>query len=494
MKWHKGSLTIFAALSLMLIASVLFTLLEGARNIEMRRIAKMKTDASMESLFAGYEREFWETCHLLGVDCSDQNGGWSLEEAALFVEDIAGRTQIQGIDLLRIVPQQARITTCMLLTDGDGAVFEAATAAYMKEHLFFDTAEEIYRNYQSMEAVQDGWKEVDGAIEAGQEALKNLDEGQEENSQTKPDQGETSADNPMKEMEQAKKKGITALVLPENRNLSGKQIENAAGLLSKRERVTGMNPVSGIQNTWYDRVQMNRYLTEYMGNFRTPSENGELCYELEYLLSGKKSDPENIKAAFHKLVAMREAANLTYLLSDAQKMKCVSEIAALLAGTSANPVVGGAVELGILASWAYAESILDVRTLVNGGKIALVKNSAQWTCEAESIAEIASGYQMAKECENGMTYEQYLESMLLSVSERDTAFRAMDLMERSLQKLTECGTIRLDHFMVSAEIEMTYEWKGIFSPLIWIGSVPGGVYSVDCKSDYSYLNRPSTGR
>ena len=218
--------------------------------------------------------------------------------------------------------------------------------------------------------------------------------------------------------------------------------------MSKRKKVIGTAGSDTVKNTWYDRAGMNCYLAEYMGNLRQPAEKGELCYELEYILAGKQNDAENIKSTFNKLVLIREMANLTYLLSDVNKVKKVSEMAAILGGASANPAVAGAVELGILTAWAYAESILDVRTLVNGGKIAIVKSPAQWTCEAEAIAEITSGYQMAKECSNGITYEQYLESMLFAVSEKEIAFRAMELMERSLQKLTECETICLDHFPI----------------------------------------------
>ena len=487
MRKNKGSLTVFAALSLMLVAAVLFALLEGARNIELKRLAKIKTDASIESLFACYEKPFWDTYELLGLDCSDAMGEWSLEEAALFAMDMAGR--MGGTDLLGIVPGHVEITSCMLLTDGEGAVFEKAVASYMKEHLLLDSVKEMYRNYQSMDAIREGCENVDEAMEAGQEALENQKNEIDLDDQTKQSQEVESANNPMNQIEDAKKKGIIALVLPDDMNLSGKQLENTGQLLSKRKKVIGTAGSDTVKNTWYDRAGMNCYLAEYMGNLRQPSEKGELCYELEYILAGKQNDAENIKSTFNKLVLIREMANLTYLLSDVNKVKKVSEMAAILGGASANPAVAGAVELGILTAWAYAESILDVRTLVNGGKIAIVKSPAQWTCEAEAIAEITSGYQMAKECSNGITYEQYLESMLFAVSEKEIAFRAMELMERSLQKLTECETICLDHFVVSAEIEMTYEWKGIFSPFIWIGNIPGEGYQTKCSSSYSYISQ-----
>ena len=260
-------------------------------------------------------------------------GEWSLEEAALFAMDMAGR--MGGTDLLGIVPSHVEITSCMLLTDGDGAVFEKAVASYMKEHLLLDSVKEMYRNYQSMDAIRDGCENVDEAMEAGQEALENQKNEINLDDQTKQSQEVEPVNNPMNQIEDAKKKGIIALVLPDDMNLSGKQLENTGQLLSKRKKVIGTAGSDTVKNTWYDRAGMNCYLAEYMGNLRQPAEKGELCYELEYILAGKQNDAENIKSTFNKLVLIREMANLTYLLSDVDKVKKVSEMAAILGGASA---------------------------------------------------------------------------------------------------------------------------------------------------------------
>ena len=60
MRKEKGSLTVFAALSMMLVAAVIFTLLEGARNIEIQRISWLEAESAVESLFASYDRILWQ--------------------------------------------------------------------------------------------------------------------------------------------------------------------------------------------------------------------------------------------------------------------------------------------------------------------------------------------------------------------------------------------------------------------------------------------------
>ena len=47
---RKASITVFAALSLMLVAQLLFTLLEAARHYELQKVLYMNTDTVLESI------------------------------------------------------------------------------------------------------------------------------------------------------------------------------------------------------------------------------------------------------------------------------------------------------------------------------------------------------------------------------------------------------------------------------------------------------------
>ena len=56
---RKASITVFAALSLMLVAQLLFTLLEAARHYELQKVLYMNTDTVLESVFADYCSPLW---------------------------------------------------------------------------------------------------------------------------------------------------------------------------------------------------------------------------------------------------------------------------------------------------------------------------------------------------------------------------------------------------------------------------------------------------
>lgn len=70
----KASITVFAALSLMLVAQLLFTLLEAARHYELQKVLYMNTDTVLESVFADYCSPLWETYKILGVRVENTKG------------------------------------------------------------------------------------------------------------------------------------------------------------------------------------------------------------------------------------------------------------------------------------------------------------------------------------------------------------------------------------------------------------------------------------
>ena len=86
---------------------------------------------------------------------------------------------------------------------------------------------------------------------------------------------------------------------------------------------------------------------------------------MEYLLSGKKSDRENLKEAVNKVLMLRGSMNLLYLLNSPDKK---AEAEALAAAVTAGIIPAQmAVSFLILTLWAFGEAVLDVKTLLAGG-------------------------------------------------------------------------------------------------------------------------------
>ena len=89
----------------------------------------------------------------------------------------------------------------------------------------------------------------------------------------------------------------------------------------------------------------------------------------------------------------------------------------------------------MLLCWAFAESVLDVRELFAGGKIPLVKTSADWQISLSNLSSLMEGLDsMRKNNEHGLSYEDYLQVLILPVSKEKKVMRAMDMIEDAIRK------------------------------------------------------------
>ena len=155
---RKASITVFAALSLMLVAQLLFTLLEAARHYELQKVLYMNTDTVLESVFADYCSPLWETYKILGVRVDDTEGKlcFNNREAQLrgLTLDHLGskeqKTLLSGMSLLTAEMTDARYDPYRLLTDQNGVVFQKAVCTYMKKNIAYEMAKSVYNHYEAV--------------------------------------------------------------------------------------------------------------------------------------------------------------------------------------------------------------------------------------------------------------------------------------------------------------------------------------------------------
>ena len=251
---RKASITVFTALSLMLVAQLLFTLLEAARHYELQKVLYMNTDTVLESVFADYCSPLWETYKILGVRVDDTEGKlcFNNREAQLrgLTSDHLGskeqKTLLSGMSLLTAEMTDARYDPYRLLTDQNGVVFQKAVCTYMKKNIAYEMAKSVYNHYEAVKEVKKDYKNPDESIADAMDALKHPEKyetgetGKAGNSSSRQlkgaarqsyktknkDSEETGAatENPLETVTEVKKDGVLSLVLPENTKVSGKSI------------------------------------------------------------------------------------------------------------------------------------------------------------------------------------------------------------------------------------------------------------------------------
>ena len=127
--------------------------------------------------------------------------------------------------------------------------------------------------------------------------------------------------------------------------------------------------------------------------------------QIEYLISGKGSDLANLYSVANKLVAIRTGLNLVFMFTSSRCQADAKAIATAMVGWLLIPGLVKTVETIILIIWAIAESVADVKTLLAGGKVPLIKSDGDLQI---SLSSAASGGSGGSGSSSGLKYEDYL--------------------------------------------------------------------------------------
>ena len=325
----------------------------------------------------------------------------------------------------------------------------------MQDKKGIDAAEKILQkfeiikseNYKSVN-ISEEWDNADGT-------LKNLlDENPIE--VTDPETGElipVTLDNPADYIKGIKAQGLLGLVLPSGQEISSMVI-HPEYYISHRKILKGKGGIN-YENSLIDdateEILMQEYLLEKCGSFRSQKKKALLKYQIEYLLAGKESDLENLEAIVKKILHIREAVNFTYLISDGGKVKEADDLAWLVSSLFFSPEIKEAVKMTILYAWSYAESVKDVKILLDGNKLPLLKNHDTWNTPLSQLLMFSSCLDQYKSGSSGMTYNDYLRFLLSLQSEKEILYRFMDLCEMDIRATKGNKYFQMDGCVVAVK-------------------------------------------
>ena len=115
----------------------------------------------------------------------------------------------------------------------------------------------------------------------------------------------------------------------------------------------------------------------------------------------------------------------------------------------------------LFRSWAYAEGIFDLRRLLAGGKVSLVKNEANWHLSIEQLPLfLSSKGSGGTDDEAGLTYGQYLRILLAVRSDRELTEGLMDLVEDTVRRSEGKDAFRIDNCIDAIQMELSSSVEG----------------------------------
>lgn len=440
----RGSITVFLSLILLILISIITQVMQEAMFQADRIKLASAMDVSFNTVLGEYCKELVEEYGLFFWDASNERGVFDKENAAARldyymyknIQEQSGMLQMQLID--------TDIREYTLATDYDGAAFlQEAVKAYQQK-IVSNTIEAALQQSKKYKEAEKSRKTIEenqvepSELEIPQDIEVNIEEKEKAEKIV----------NPVEVIEALKANGLIGLVAGDLVVSSNSM--NLSTTLQKRKLNKGTCKKEQTASI-SDRIVFDLYLKDQFSYFRNQKESdvsGCLNYEIEYLISGKAGDKENLSAVLEKIIWMREGINFVYLLTDHTKMAEAEALATALVGyTGILPLVT-AMKFAILAVWAYGESLLEVRVLITGGKVDFIKNKNNWKLELSQLANVAAVIKgRAEGDEQGLSYEEYLWILLSASSTKDKCYRSMDLIEKRIQGITNINSFHMDNCM-----------------------------------------------
>lgn len=477
-----ASITVFLALSLAVILSLLFTLLDGARRNASRMQIECALETSMESALSEFCRPLLERYGLLFVDSAYGTGAQGNEALKEHVKSVldrnlerGGALPVSGRTFTALHADELEITGTRYAADNNcEAVLEQITAymgAVPGGTALTDFLQEVDQ-FHGIELQNSDWQKRRAKNDAAVgDALGRSLEAREPRKQEIREHPESAGTLTEEEGKAGESEGkLSTLRNKWNQFVLSwwTDAEISDDSVDGSLLYTGRTPYQGtdltVQNAHgygrADNLLLDLYLLEKCSAFQNAVGSDDphaLQYEIEYLLVGKEQDSENLKSVGERILLSRQVVNCAYLFTDSGKTAEAEALAGVIAAVLLVPDAAEAFKTAILFGWAGAESQVDVRVLMNGGKVPLFKDGSTWqTSLLDAFLPVTKG----KSADTGLCYRDYLMIFLYLTGEQSKTERFMDLCEANIRLEPGYDSFRidrcLDSFRVSAAVGSAY--------------------------------------
>ena len=476
----EGSVSIFLAMVFISLSSLFLCMAEGVRYLAMAKSSKIYANETKGYLESLYHEKLWDEYGITAIDESFSGKKPFYDRTKDFVssefisDDERMNYFICDINSLTISDKK------YLIDDGGEAFFRLAVKKEL-ERLPRNAFQKIESQVKSGTVDLDEEDEFDKRISDGEKAIEDSKEQEnkeiEENKYEKKDW--SGVDNPMDLAKEKRGREDMSFWIGD-KGVSINELMN--------DNLPSSNPISksGFNNP-VSKLIYSQYLKDYFGNFLNQSKNGCLCYGTEYVICGKKSDKENLEAIIRRLLVLREVQNTISIKTNAALDMEAGSLALSLAGFTANPMIIESVKLGIIAGWAYVESVLDVRTLLMGERVPALKTVDQFTSSLPTLASCLDKSIRAKSVKNGISYEMYLSAILLVEKQEKVNFRTMDLIEETIKKDSMYEKFSMKNLIYKCDVGAEITGKPVLLGFVDLKHKPTK-YNFMEKIELNYLN------
>lgn len=463
----RGSITVYLCLVLCVITTLIYAALNSARYSCARAMISLAADEGLFSLFGQYDRILYQDYGLLlidgGYDSDSLKAGALMEETASVMEKVMspgmGALLSSSSNLFRTDIDKKAITGYVLATDSGGEAIRRQIHELMLQKLGTDAASSLYEKYQgaadqSENAENESSEERMERLKQEYEARKTeavQRQAEEEENGAEPAEVPDDFVNPIDTVYRLKRLGIMAAAIPDLSKVSGGSVDKSS-LASARSLNSGMGILPEYEAQPTDRFLLAKYITDFFPCFLDETD-GAFRYQAEYALVGYSRDVDNLRSVLNRLLLLREAMNYAHIYLDPEKQAQVMAAAAAIAAVIMIPEAIELVKNILMLCWAFGESMIDVKTLLSGGKVPLLKNSGEWHLALSDLADLSVDT-TAQGNQNGFDYKEYLIVFLMMRNDRNLMKSITDLLEYNRRIKGGSPGFSIDTCISSMEIQI----------------------------------------
>lgn len=452
-----GYMTIVSIFIFSILLSLVIVLITGVQKSTMQVEAELALDTACHSALAEYHQELLSQYDLFFIDVAYGKEQPDVAELENHIRYYANKN-LGDTNFWDIVTTDVSVEYAQMALDESGEILEMQMLEYMENKLGLDMLDGLKETYSF---VLSGNEDQEQLLKVRDENQNKLDreptpvkvtykeEYDAETGETKQVEirEEVPIVNPAENVNQNRNKGILALVTKNPSEISSVATD-LNQYYSKRGRIIEgsghlTDEARTEENAIVDELLKVLYIQEKCGCYVNQKEGSFMKYQQEYILCGKDNDMDNLKETVHKIVALREAVNAAYLYSDSVKRAEISALAASVAAVAVAPHIQPMLETSILFAWAYMESLYDVRILLDGGKVPMIKTRENWNTDLSVILN-SQNVETGKSSERGLSYEDYLKIFLYIEDKKQRINRMTDIIEMDIRQKTYNENFKID--------------------------------------------------
>lgn len=452
--YEPGYVTVFFSLTMALCLSFLFGLVLGIRTNGIRMKAECSVDTAVAGIWADYNRELWLRYGLLFTDISycSENASMVAAETRL-MESLNDNLNEQmpgivgGKDLYKLSCTGVNTLGVRLATDNGGAPIYEQIAEYMKDTLGVGYIEELKAWAKTVESVNlddEAFREEVAQSEKELEETYEIMDFDGWIPYVEEDEEESTSDH-------VSFTSVLRKVLPNIDNVSKATIDKS--VYAGQRKLNEGTIKSDFEASFVDKLLFREYLSRKLNSYTVKNNESTLAYEAEYMICGTDSDIRNLEKTVKRLMLLREASNVWCLKSDNKRMTEIKIFAFATTALLGIPAAKPFAEAVLVGGWAYFESKSDVKHLLAGGKIELVKTPENW--RTGLISALTGVNNDVGDDEDGMDYNCYLKLFMLPMSDDTLMKRFMTVVEQNIRSTEENKAFRLDNCIDTWNQEIT---------------------------------------